>query len=107
VESNLGGGVGGAGGGEASGLPWSGRSELPLFCMACFDDGNTFGLSWRTRVYQVLQGRSEVVDCSERWQQRRPVLRGDGVWVGRLERLRSNPGGSRRLGLAQVFRGVE
>jgi hypothetical protein len=105
--SGLGGGVGVAGGGEEIGLPWSGRPELPLFCMACFDDGNSFGLSWRTRVYQVLQGRIKVVDCPERWQQRWPVLRGGGVWVGWSKRVCSDPGGSRRLGLAQVFWQVE
>jgi hypothetical protein len=41
----LGGGVSVAGGGEETGLLWRGHPELPMFCVACFDDGNALGLS--------------------------------------------------------------
>jgi hypothetical protein len=83
-------GVGVEGGGEKK-LLRRGHLELPVFRVACVNDGRAFGFPGRTRFCQVIQGRAESLDCSNRWQQSWPFFRGDSIQDGWPERFHSDP----------------
>jgi len=84
-------GVSVEGGGEKKKLLQRGHLELPVFRVACVDDGRAFGFPSRARFCQVIQGRAESLDCSDRWQQSWPLFGGDSFQDGWPERFHSNP----------------